>query len=981
MLLAPDIQPPTVDILAPADGSGGVSISVVVAIFFSEAIQRGTGSITIRESYGAIFALIPASSTSLVTLSGKTVTISLGAPLAYTTSYFVDIPAGAFTDLSGNPFAGLSTYDFTTAPPPDTAAPTIALQSSKSVLKAGDAALITFTLSEPSANFIEQDVTVSGGTLSNFSGSGVAYTATFTAALSGVTAGGISVVSGKFSDAAGNVNVDGADADNAVSIPIDTTIPTIALSSNMAALKAGELATITFTLSEPSANFTGSDVSVTGGTLTGFSGLGSSYTATLSLATVGMVAGVVKVLSGVFTDIAGNANADGADDNNTLTITPANSTPTGAMAVSGTAEQGQTLTLSHTLVDADGLGSLAYQWLAEGQLIAGATGPSLVLAQAQVGKVISVRASYTDQRGNAEQVISTATAIVLNVNDAPVANALSLSTNEDTAQTSTLTASDIDSTQLTYAKASDPTNGTVAVNANGTFTYTPALNFNGADSFTFKASDGSLESAAAAITITVTPVNDAPIAHTLAISTSEDTAQTGTLSGSDMDSANLTYTKASDPTNGTVAVNANGTFTYTPALNFNGTDSFTFKASDGSLESTAATVTITVSAVNDAPVASTLTISTNEDITQTGALTATDIDSATLTYAKVSDPANGTVTVNASGTFTYTPALNFNGTDSFTFKASDGSLESAAATVTITVNAVNDPATGSLLITGTPGQGLTLQANLASFLDVDGASPPNQSIRYEWRADDTVIANVSGPDLFLAPALTGKSITARAHFKDGLGTDEFVASSPSGPVLPGSISGEVRYWHGNEPVATTQIRMLDSDSVASPIAPIAQASSTADGRWSVPQLDFDTFAVKASRAVSATDHSSVSAGDVLAALKLSVGRTPHADPDGPGPVVAPAASPYQMIASEVITDGVVRSDDAMLILHAALNPASSPIWHWSFIAEGQDLSAVSRHATFIDPPPSVSVVNGTTSNWMGILLGDVDGSWNPGALG
>jgi hypothetical protein len=64
-------------------------------------------------------------------------------------------------------------------------------------------------------------------------------------------------------------------------------------------------------------------------------------------------------------------------------------------------------------------------------------------------------------------------------------------------------------------------------------------------------------------------------------------------------------------------------------------------------------------------------------------------------------------------------------------------------------------------------------------------------------------------------------------------------------------------------------------------------------------------------------------------------------------------------------------------MRAALKPQASPIFNWTFIAEGQDLSAVSRHATFIDPPQSVSVVNGTISNWIGILLGDVDGSWNP----
>jgi hypothetical protein len=336
------------------------------------------------------------------------------------------------------------------------------------------------------------------------------------------------------------------------------------------------------------------------------------------------------------------------------------------------------------------------------------------------------------------------------------------------------------------------------------------------------------------------------------------------------------------------------------------------------------------------------------------------------------------VAVNTNGTFTYTPNPNFNGTDSFTFKARDGSLESVAATVTITVNAVNDPATGSLLITGTPGQGLTLQANLASFSDPDSPPPPNQSIRYEWRADNTVIANVTGPDLFLTPAITGKSITVRAHFKDGLGTDESITSSPTGPVIPASIAGEVRYWHDSKPVAAAEIRVVDPDAATTPGATIAKVNSDAQGRWSIPQLDFDSYALKASKVPTATDHASVTAADVLAALKLSVGRNPNADPDGPGNLGAPAISPYQVLASEVTGDGVVRSDDAILIMRAALEPASSTMSSWAFIAEGQNLSGVSRHAASVDPAPTVSVVNSTTSNWIGILLGDVDGSWNPG---
>jgi hypothetical protein len=112
-----------------------------------------------------------------------------------------------------------------------------------------------------------------------------------------------------------------------------------------------------------------------------------------------------------------------------------------------------------------------------------------------------------------------------------------------------------------------------------------------------------------------------------------------------------------------------------------------------------------------------------------------------------------------------------------------------------------------------------------------------------------------------------------------------------------------------------------------------------------------------------------------------VGRNPNPDPDGPGNLVASVTLPHQAIASDVTRDGVVRSNDALQIMRAALNPQASQISHWTFIVEGQDLSGISRHAASATSAPTVSVVNGTTSNWIGILLGDVDGSWTPGMYG
>ena len=208
------------------------------------------------------------------------------------------------------------------------------------------------------------------------------------------------------------------------------------------------------------------------------------------------------------------------------------------------------------------------------------------------------------------------------------------------------------------------------------------------------------------MSITVTAVNDAPVASDQAVATNEDTAKAITLSATDAEGSPLTYAIGTGPAHGTLS-GAAPTVTYTPAANYNGPDSFTYKANDGALDSNVATVTITVTAVNDAPVAVNDSYSTNEDtpltIAAPGVLANdTDVDSATLTAVAGQRPGHGTLTLNADGSFTYTPAANFNGSDSFTYKANDGSLDSNTATVTITINAVNDAPVASPTTTRPP---------------------------------------------------------------------------------------------------------------------------------------------------------------------------------------------------------------------------------------------------------------------------------------
>lgn len=149
----------------------------------------------------------------------------------------------------------------------------------------------------------------------------------------------------------------------------------------------------------------------------------------------------------------------------------------------------------------------------------------------------------------------------------------------------------------------------------------------------------------------------------------------------------ICVTQMSSPSNGVLTFPGDGTFTYTPNANWNGSDSFTYKGSDGIADSAVVSVSLTVNAVNDAPVAADDNASCTEDSPVVIAVLAndSDIENDTLTPVKMSDPANGAVVLNADKTFTYTPNPNWFGADSFTYKVNDGGLDSGIATVHIGV--------------------------------------------------------------------------------------------------------------------------------------------------------------------------------------------------------------------------------------------------------------------------------------------------------
>jgi len=289
--------------------------------------------------------------------------------------------------------------------------------------------------------------------------------------------------------------------------------------------------------------------------------------------------------------------------------------------------------------------------------------------------------------GAADSDTATVTITVAAVNDPPTAGDLSVTTGEDVDVTFSLTGSDVDGDDLIFSLVTGPANGTLSGTAPN-LAYTPDANFSGSDGFTFQVSDGSVLSNPGTVTITVNPVNDAPVADDQDATTDEDAAVEVTLTGSDIDGDDLTFSVVSDPAHGTLS-GTTPNLTYTPAADFNGSDSFTYQADDGALDSNIATVSITVNPIEDAPVADDQAVTTDEDIAVAITLTGGDADGDPVTFSVVTDPANGTL----SGTppnLTYTPAADYSGSDSFTYEASAGGLDSNIATVTITISAVND---------------------------------------------------------------------------------------------------------------------------------------------------------------------------------------------------------------------------------------------------------------------------------------------------
>ena len=417
-----------------------------------------------------------------------------------------------------------------------------------------------------------------------------------------------------------------------------------------------------------------------------------------------------------FTYKANDGELDSALATVSITIAAVNDAPVvNALAVEAIEDTTKLITLAGTDVEGSGLSYTVVTGPINGTL----TGTSPNLVYSPKPNVFGLDSfTYKANDGEADSAIVTVSITIAAVNDAPIAGRLTTVVAEDTAKAITLVGTDVEGSVLSYTVVTGPTNGTLS-GTSPNLVYLPNPNVSGADSFTYKVNDGSVDSALATSSITIAAVNDSPVAQALTVEAIEDTTQVVTLSGTDVEGSVLTYTVVTGPTKGTLS----GTppnLVYLPNPNVSGADSFTYKANDGSADSAPATVSITIAAVNDSPVAFNVSVKTEQGSRTEFSLVGSDPDGSELTYALLTQPTKGTLSGNAPDLI-YTPNSSASGADTFTYTVNDGTETSAEATVTIEIATIEVP-----ILTLISSDGVTLslevRASEGAVVTVEGST-------------------------------------------------------------------------------------------------------------------------------------------------------------------------------------------------------------------------------------------------------------------
>jgi hypothetical protein len=393
----------------------------------------------------------------------------------------------------------------------------------------------------------------------------------------------------------------------------------------------------------------------------------------------------------------------------TITVTQANRAPTASsQSVSTSEDVPLSITLAGSDPDSDALTFFIDRGPSHGFLSFTGPGPQWIYTPFTNSNGPDSFTYFVDD-GMRSSSDATVAIDVAAVNDPPFPLDRDATLNEDTTATISLLATDPEGDPISFAIADGPHHGTATLSGSSV-TYRPDHDYNGSDSFTYTASDSTATSAPATVSLTVRPINDAPVASDGSTTTAEDTSVTFTLPATDVDGQPLTYTVVTVPSDGFVSFGTGASRTYTPAANATGVRTLTFRVSDGFTSSNTATFTITITPVNDPPVAVDDWVATNpgEQLTIDVVANDLDVDQDHLTVTAFDQPANGSVDL-VDNKLVYTPAGDFSGVDTFRYTAADPSNTVGSATVHVGVG---------LFPTGAPAE--TILA-----LAVDTSDPGN----------------------------------------------------------------------------------------------------------------------------------------------------------------------------------------------------------------------------------------------------------------
>ncbi len=391
--------------------------------------------------------------------------------------------------------------------------------------------------------------------------------------------------------------------------------------------------------------------------------------------------------------------------------------------------------------------------------------------------------SYTTTDGTLASLTTHVYLTITPINDPPVAydaTVHNVSENSTTSATLANLVTDIDHDTLTLEVVDQPELGSVTFITNTGFYYYAPTEFGTATSttFTYRAFDGTSYSNTATVTIEFVNTNGAPTAADDNLNTDEDTPITIHVLANDTDPDGdpLSIDTHTWINHGSLTLNADGTFTYTPEENYSGSDEFSYTLTDGTTTGNTATVHITVNPVNDAPIGGADTATTDENtavVITSAQLLANDydIEGDALTIASVSSAGSGSATLNADGSITFIPEEGFTGIDSFTYRVSDGTAESNDVVVFVTVAPVNDaPVIDSVV--STPGVGNTWVVTVSAH-DPDYGDTVTVGLAAIDTAHVGISANPNGSftvtltDTAWAAAHPGTQISVTATATDG----------------------------------------------------------------------------------------------------------------------------------------------------------------------------------------------------------------------